>query len=66
MDQTGLFENTFSARTVAEDGYDAMLAGKLDAIAGVTFTQRMMMTAIPLMPKRMLLRQVREMQEVPA
>ena len=64
MDKTGLFENTFSARSVAEDGYNAMLAGKLDVIAGVTFAQRIMMAAIPLMPKKMMLKQIRQMQEV--
>ena len=64
MDETGLFDRTFSAREVAEDGYNAMLAGKLDVIAGVTFAQRLMMATIPVMPKRMLLHQIREMQEV--
>ncbi|MCB0209131.1 MAG: SDR family oxidoreductase [Anaerolineae bacterium] len=64
MDKTSLFENTSSARTVAEDGYKAMLAGKLDVISGVTFSQRMMMAAIPLTPKKMLLSQIRQMQEV--
>jgi short-subunit dehydrogenase len=66
MDKTGLFDNMFSARSVAEDGYNAMLAGKLDIISGVTFTQRMIMAAIPLTPKKMLLRQIRQMQEVTA
>jgi short-subunit dehydrogenase len=66
MDKTSLFDNMFSARSVAEDGYNAMLAGKLNIIAGVTFTQRMMMAAIPLTPKKMLLKQIRQMQEVQA
>ena len=64
MDKTSLFNNTFSARSVAEEGYNAMLAGKLDIISGVTFTQRMMMATIPIMPKKMLLKQIRQMQEV--
>ena len=63
-DKTSLFNNTFSARSVAEEGYNAMLAGKLDIISGVTFTQRMMMATIPIMPKKMLLKQIRQMQEV--
>jgi short-subunit dehydrogenase len=66
MDQTSLFENTFSARSVAEEGYEAMLAGKLEVIAGVTFAKRLMSAAIPLMPKKMMLSQVRQMQEVAA
>lgn len=40
MGQTDMFENTFSARSVARDGYDAMLAGKLNVMAGVTFAQK--------------------------
>jgi len=64
MDKTGLFKNTFSARCVAEDGYSAMLAGKLDIISGITFTQRMMIAAIPITPKKIVLRQIRQMQEV--
>jgi hypothetical protein len=64
MDKTSLFANTFSARSVAEDGYNAMLAGKLNIITGVTFIQRIMMAAIPFTPKKMLLKQIRRMQEV--
>jgi short-subunit dehydrogenase len=64
MDKTSLFEKTFSARSVAQDGYDAMLAGKLDVISGVTFGQRLMLATVPLVPKKLLLRQVRKMQEV--
>lgn len=63
MDKTSLFENTFSARSVAEEGYKAILAGKLNIIAVVTFIQRMMLAAIPLTPKKTLLKQIRRMQE---
>lgn len=64
MDKTDLFSNTFSARSVAEAGYDGMLAGKLDVLAGLTFAQRIMMATIPLTPKKILLPQIRKMQEV--
>lgn len=64
MDKTDLFKNTYSAREVAEDGYKGMLEGKLDVMAGLSLTQRMMMASIPLTPKKMLLGQVRKMQEV--
>ena len=64
MDKTSLFSNTFSAREVAEDGYNAMLAGKLNVMAGLSPTQRMMMGSIPFMPKKMLLKQIRQMQEI--
>ncbi len=64
MDKTELFKNTFSAREVAQDGYDGMLASKLNVMAGVTFGQKMMMATIPLTPKKMILSQIRKMQEV--
>ena len=64
MDKTNLFSKTAGAREVAQAGYDAMLAGKLDVIAGVSFGQKLMMGMAPMVPKRMLLKQVRQMQEV--
>jgi hypothetical protein len=66
MDKTSLFDKMSSARSVAENGYNATLAGKLNIISGVTFTQRMMMAAIPITPKKMLLMKIRQMQEVTA
>lgn len=64
MDKTTLFNKTASAREVAQAGYDGMLAGRLDVIAGVPFSQRVQLAMIPMAPKKMLLRQVRELQEV--
>lgn len=64
MDKTELFQKTASARSVAEEGYDAMLAGKLDVISGVTLSQRITLASIPLIPKKILLGQVRKMQEI--
>jgi len=64
MDKTSLFKNTFSAKEVAEAGYQGMLDGKLDVVAGVSFSQRIQFSLIPLLPKKMLLRQIRQMQEV--
>ena len=64
MDETGLFEKTVTARSVAEDGYNGMLAGKLDVVSGLTFSQKIMMKAIPFTPKKMILKQIRQMQEV--
>ncbi|MEW7281221.1 SDR family oxidoreductase [Aquimarina sp. 2201CG1-2-11] len=64
MERTGLFEKAFSARSVAQDGYNAMIKGKMDAISGLTFRQNLMMKAIPFTPKKMLLKQIRQMQEV--
>lgn len=64
MDKTNLFEKTVTARSVAEDGYNAMEKGKLDVVSGLTFAQNLMMKSIPFTPKRTLLKQIRKMQEV--
>lgn len=64
MDKTVMFKNTASAQLVAQDGYDGMMAGKLDVISGLSFMNKLMINMAPLMPKKMTLKQVREMQEV--
>lgn len=64
MDKTSMFNKTASARSVAEDGYNGMIKGKLDVISGLTSSQKIMMSMIPFTPKKMLLKQVRKMQEV--
>lgn len=64
MDKTPMFQKTVSARSVAQDGYNGMLDGKLDVISGLTFMQKMMTYIVPLTPKKMILKQVRQMQEV--
>ncbi len=64
MDKTSLFDKTVSARSVAEDGYNGMLKGKLNVVSGLTASQKMMTGMIPLIPKKMLLKTVRKMQEV--
>lgn len=64
MDKTDLFANTASARGVAQDGYNAMIKGKLDKISGLKFSQRLMMALLPITPKKMVLSQIRKMQEV--
>lgn len=64
MDKTPMFQKTVGARGVAEDGYNGMLKGKLDVISGLTTSQKMMMAMIPFTPKKMLLKQIRQMQEV--
>jgi short-subunit dehydrogenase len=64
MDKTEMFKKPVSARSVAEDGYNGMLNGKLDVISGLTFSQKMLTAMLPLTPKKMLLKQIRQMQEV--
>ncbi|GAA3514210.1 SDR family oxidoreductase [Aquimarina addita] len=64
MDKTPMFKNTASARSVAEDGYNGMIAGKLDVTSGLTFAQKAMISMIPLTPKKILLQQIKKMQEI--
>jgi hypothetical protein len=64
MDKTSMFAKTASARSVAEDGYNGMIQGKMDIISGVTASQSMMLKMIPFMPKKMILKQIKKMQEV--
>ncbi len=64
MDKTDMFKKTASARSVAEDGYNGMLKGKLDVISGLPFSMKLMMAFIPVTPKKILLKQVKKMQEV--
>lgn len=63
MEKTDLFKNAFSARGVAQDGYDGMVQGKLDVISGVTGSQKMMQYMLPFIPKKTLLAQIKKMQE---
>lgn len=64
MDKTDLFDNAFSAKGVAEDGYNAMLKGKIDVISGLTTGQKAMMAFVPFTPKKILLKQMHKMQQV--
>ena len=64
MDKTDIFKNLASSKSVALDGYNGMIEGKIDVVTGMTFPQKMMMASLPLIPKKMLLKQVRNMQEV--
>ena len=59
-----MFKKPVSARSVAEDGYNGMLNGKLDVISGLTFSQKLMTAMVPLTPKKIILKQIRQMQEV--
>ncbi|GLB49444.1 short-chain dehydrogenase [Neptunitalea sp. Y10] len=64
MDKTAVFVNLASAQKVAEDGYNGMMEGKLDVITGLSPIQKLLTKLIPLTPKKILLPQIRKMQEV--
>jgi len=64
VDKTALLDKSVSARSVAQDGYNGMLKGKLDVISGLTLSQKILVSMIPFTPKKMMLKQVRQMQEI--
>lgn len=63
MDKTVLFDKTASPRKVAKDGYNGMLNGKLDVVSGLTFSQKVMNFMLPFIPKKIILKQVKKLQE---
>lgn len=64
MDRTALFNRAASARSVAQEGYAAMLEGRMDAYGGMNPRRRILQMLAKVMPKRALMRSVRRMQEV--
>ncbi len=64
MDKTSMFQKTASAHSVALDGYNGMLAGRIDVLSGIPFSMRVMKYFLPFIPKKIILKQIRQMQEV--
>jgi short-subunit dehydrogenase len=60
---TPLFAKTVSPYGVAKAGYDAMLEGKLDIISGVTASQKVMLSMLGFIPKKVMLKQIYQMQQ---
>lgn len=63
IDKTAIYSNPASARSVAVDGYNAMIKGKLDVISVSSRSQKMQLSLVPFFPKKMILKQTRQMQE---
>ncbi|AUC80300.1 short-chain dehydrogenase [Nonlabens sp. MB-3u-79] len=63
MDKTSLFDQTATSEEVAQTGYDAMINGDIDVKAGLCFSQKAMLAAIPLAPKKLLLKMIEKMQQ---
>lgn len=63
MSNTAVFAKTSSPKVVAKDGYNAMLKGELDAVAGLTTSQKATMSMLKFMPKKLMLKQVYQMQQ---
>ena len=64
MDKTALFDKTFSPKVVAKAGYNGMLEGKLNVLAGLTLTQKILLAIIPLLPKKLVLDQIKKDQQI--
>jgi short-subunit dehydrogenase len=63
VDKTAIYNNPASARSVAEDGYNAMIKGKLDVISVSSRLEKIQLSLVPLFPKKMILKTTRQMQE---
>ena len=63
LQNSALFDNTASAQSVALAGYEGMMKGKMDVKAGLSLGQSLMLKALPLTPKKLVMGQVRKMQE---
>lgn len=65
MDKTEMFEKNkvATATEVAKAGYEAMLKGDINVIAGTSFTQKLTLRLTSLLPIKFVLKTIREMQE---
>lgn len=62
MSDTKLFANAVSPDSVAKDGYNAMLKGKLNCTSGLISWQKPLMKLQPLFPKKMMMNIVYDQQ----
>ena len=63
MTNTDLFAKTATPQEVAKRGYKAMLEGKLDVVAGLTTSQKLTMSMLKFMSKKLMLEQVYKLQQ---
>lgn len=63
MSKTPLFARTVNPGAVVKAGYEGMLKGKMNIIAGVPLLQRAFLAMIPLIPRKMMLKQIYQMQQ---
>ena len=63
LENTDLFKKAYSAYDVALAGYKAMQKRKMDVIAGVPFSQQMLMKLMAFAPKKMILDFVYNLQK---
>ncbi len=64
LQKSKLFQNVkFTARQVAEDGYNAMLKGQLVKTSALDFGTRLGLKLMPFVMDKIILRQIRSLQE---
>jgi short-subunit dehydrogenase len=63
MQKTKAFIHKSTAESVARDGYRGMLKGRLNVVSVSSFPQRLLTMLVPLIPRKIMLRQVRKLQE---
>ncbi len=66
LEGTDMFSDLGSPVRVAKAGYDAMMRGEIDVVSGLRLSHRITLSLVPFLPKRLVLSQVREGQEVKA
>jgi len=62
MNKTNIYKKPAKASDVAKDGYNAMMKGALQVIAGLPFAQRVEIALAPLMPKKVLINRIKREQ----
>ena len=66
MANTKLFEKTVSPVAVAKAGFEGMMRGKLTVFGGVSFVQRLFVSLSAVLPKKLLMNQIYDMQQMKA
>jgi len=64
MESAKLFANSFSAYDVAYSGYEGMLKGQMNVVAGLSIAQRVGMHLIPFAPKKVVMKQIYKLQSL--
>lgn len=63
MDKTSIFDKTANARDVALDWYNGMLKNKINVISGLRVSQKILLFISTLLPTKMVLKIVYDMQK---
>ena len=66
MANTKLFEKTVSPVAVAKAGFEGMMRGKLTVFGGVSFVQRLFVSLSAVLPKKLLMNQIYDIQQMKA